>query len=95
MLITVDQKPPNRKPKQFRLPTKVIGLLDRVAKVQQRSQTDVVVDATVAYAEEALLNRSEMVWDAAAYDAFEAVLSGPARPSAYVVESRKRKRAWE
>lgn len=94
MPIAFDQKQ-NRKPKQFRLPTAVIDLLDRVARTQGRSQTDVVVDATVAYAEEALLTRAEMAWDAAAFDAFAAAVDGPARPSAYVLAARQKKRIWE
>ncbi|SFT78802.1 Uncharacterized conserved protein, DUF1778 family [Pseudovibrio denitrificans] len=87
--------PSQRRPKQFRMPEHVAQLIDRVAKMQGRSQTDVVIDAATRYAEDELLDQTKMVWDEAGYDAFSKAVEGPAKPSEYVVKARQRKRSWE
>ncbi len=84
-----------RKQTQFRIPVRSLALIDRVAKMEGRTRTDVVVEAATKYAEEALLDRTNLVWNEAAFKAFEAALEAPAQPSAYVIAARRRKRAWE
>jgi len=44
--------------------------------------------AATKYAEEALLDRTNLVWSKDAFKAFEAALEAPAQPSAYVVAWR-------
>lgn len=85
----------NRRPKQFRMPERVTHLIDRVARLQARSQTDVVIDAVTRYAEDQLLDQTVMAWDQAGYDAFAKAVEGPAQPSDYVIKARQRKRVWE
>ena len=84
-----------RKQTQFRIPVRSLALIDRVAKMEGRTRTDVVVEAATRYAEEALLDRTDLVWNEEALEAFEATLEAPAQPSAYVVAARRHKRAWE
>jgi uncharacterized protein (DUF1778 family) len=84
-----------RKQTQFRIPLRSLALIDRVAKIEGRTRTDVVVEAATKYAEEALLDRTRLVWNEEALKAFASALDAPARPSAYVVAARQQKRAWE
>ena len=85
----------DRKQTQFRIPARSLALIDRVARMEGRTRTDVVVEAATRYAEDALLDRTGLVWSEAAIEAFEAALEAPARPSAYVAAARRRKRTWE
>ncbi|MGH0003605.1 DUF1778 domain-containing protein [Pseudovibrio ascidiaceicola] len=84
-----------RRPKQYRMPERVIQLIDRVAKLQDRTQTDVVIEATTCYAEEQLLDQTTMVWDEAGYQAFTDAVEKPAQPSEHVIKARQQKRSWE
>ena len=84
-----------RKQTQYRMPVRSLELIARAAKIEGRTRTDVVVEAATKYAEEVLLDRTNLVWDEDACKAFEAALEAPAQPSAYVVAARQQKRAWE
>ncbi len=84
-----------RKQIQFRIPLRSLALIDRVAKMEGRTRTDVVVEAATKYAEEALLDRTNLVWNEDAFKAFEAAFQAPAQPSAYIVAARQQKRVWE
>jgi len=85
----------SRKQTQFRIPADKLDLIDRVAKLEGRSRTDVVVDAATHYAQEVLSEQTDLAWDDQDFQAFEAALAAPAAPSAYVVAARQKKRIWE
>ena len=84
-----------RKQTQFRIPADKLDLIDRVARMEGRSRTDLVVEAATRYAEEVLLDKTDFPWPAGDFAAFEAALAAPAAPSDYVRKARRKPRVWE
>jgi len=84
-----------RKQTQFRIPSSKLALIDRVAALEGRSRTDVVVEAATQYSENVLAEQTEFIWSQEDLSTFDEILARPANPSDYVVHARAKKRVWD
>jgi uncharacterized protein (DUF1778 family) len=82
-------------PLSMRLPAADIAMIDRAANLRGRSRTDFVREAAVRAAEEAIMENTPIRMSPAAFKAFVAAISGPAKPVPEMVEMLKRKAPWE
>lgn len=90
-------QPAQRKehPLSMRLPDTDIAIIDRAARLRGRSRTDFVRDAAVRAAEDVLMETTPIRMSAEGFDAFMAVVSGPAVPVPEMVELFRRVAPWE
>lgn len=82
-------------PLSMRLPEADIAIIDRAAGLRGRSRTDFVREAAVRAAEEVLMENTLIRMSPAGFEAFLAVLAGPAVPVPEMIELVKRPAPWE
>jgi uncharacterized protein (DUF1778 family) len=66
-----------RQPVHIRLPDEARALIDRAARARGKNRTDFMIEASVAAAEDALLDQTMVKVDAETYDHFLKVLDQP------------------
>jgi uncharacterized protein (DUF1778 family) len=79
----------------LRAQTDVRDKIDRAAKVQGKTRTDFILDASTAAAEQVLLDQVFFQVDADAMASFEAVMSRPLRDNTVIRELLASKSPWE
>ncbi len=82
-------------PLSLRLPQADVALIDRAAKMQGRSRTEFMREASIREAELQILDRTMITMSAEGFKAFMDEIDSPAKPIAEMVEMLKRKAPWE
>lgn len=80
----------NRTAIQLRVPKSDLELIDQAAKLNQLTRTDLMVEASTAYAKELLVDRQEFAWDEFELRAFESALEASNRTNNDVVNILKK-----
>ena len=82
-------------PLSLRLPQTDVALIDRAAKMQGRSRTEFMRDASVREAEMLILDRTMTTMSAEGFKAFMDEIDSPPKVIPEMVELLKRKAPWE
>ncbi|MGB0843524.1 MAG: DUF1778 domain-containing protein [Alphaproteobacteria bacterium] len=82
--------PESRTAIQLRVPTSDLSLIDQAAKVKRVTRTDLMVQASTAYAKEVLVDRQEFAWEEFELRAFESALEASNRTNTEVVNILKK-----
>lgn len=92
---TISKSKRKEHPLSMRLPQSDIAIIDRAARLRGRSRTDFVRDAAVQSAEEVLMENTLLRMSPAAFNAFAAAISAPARAVPEMVQVLKRRAPWD
>jgi uncharacterized protein (DUF1778 family) len=84
-----------RRSLNFRMPSKAVDLIDRAAARAHKDRTEFVLEASVARAQEVLLDQTVFPLSGPDFDAFVAALDNPRPPNARLEALARRKPAWE
>lgn len=70
-------------------------IIDRAARLQGRSRSDFMIEASRKAAEDAILGQSVIVTDKASYDRFLAILDAPPQPNEQLRKTMQATPLWE
>lgn len=70
-------------------------IIDRAARLQGRSRSDFMIEASRKAAEDAILDQSVIVTDKASYDRFLAMLDAPPQPNEKLRKTMQATPLWE
>lgn len=70
-------------------------IIDRAARLQGRSRSDFMIEASRKAAEDAILDQSVIVTDKASYDRFLAMLDAPPQPNKKLRKTMQATPLWE
>lgn len=70
-------------------------IIDRAARLQGRSRSDFMIEASRKAAEDAILDQSVIVTDKASYDRFLAMLDAPPQPNEKLRKTMQATPFWE
>ncbi len=70
-------------------------IIDRAARLQGRSRSDFMIEASRKAAEDAILDQSVIVTDKASYDRFLAILDAPPQPNEQLRKTMQATPLWE
>jgi uncharacterized protein (DUF1778 family) len=88
-------KKTKRETLNLRIRPEVRDLIDRAAKLAGKNRTDFVLDAARHAAENAILDRSVLMFSPKAYAEFVARLDAPPRPNKRLQRSLQTTAPWE
>lgn len=81
-------------PLSIRIPAAELALIDRAAVIDQRSRTEFMRAASLSAAQEVLLSRKLVYFNAQAFDHFAAAMKGPAVVSPEMLSVFRHKAPW-
>lgn len=84
-----------RKPVSFRIPTKVVSMVDSACEITQEGRTEFTVAAMRERAEKVLQDRTLLGLSAVDYDAFVQALDNPPEPNECLKALARKKPLWE
>lgn len=82
-------------PLSMRLPDADIAIVDRAAGLLGQSRTEFIRNAALRAAEDVLMENRPIRMSAEGFNAFLAILAGPATPVPALVELLRRPAPWE
>jgi uncharacterized protein (DUF1778 family) len=86
---------PRRQTLNIRIKADERSLIDRAARARGQTRTDFILEAARRVAEEALLDRTVISVDPAAYKRFLARLDAPPRPNARLRRTMRKAAPWD